>query len=926
MARIKSRAANSRTLAVGFAVSLALAACGKHQTPEELIADAARLQRQGDNRGAVIQLKNALEGKPEDRNARFMLAQSSLEVGDAPAAEKEARRAIELGYDATAANIVLARALMNQGRFADVLTHTEQAAKGGNLELLCLRAQAQFSLGKPALAKQGYREALAKNPGFAPALVGMAVLAVSERDIAAAALFIDEALRSEPRNVEAWRFKGEMLRSDGKLAEAEACFDKVLAIKPDDRAVYIEKATLAIAGGKFELAGQHLQAARKRAPNNLMVMYTQALLDVSQGKNDAARAGLQQLLKSAPEHLPTILLAGVVEYNLGATSQAEHYLRKYVESVPDNAYANRMLAATLLRESQPAEALRVLRDTLKDGRPDVQVLALAGNSSIATGDYDKATDYWRQAAKLAPDQAALRTSLGLSEILSGAEASGLDNLEAATALDGKSLTAGAALVRAELALKHADKALAAAERLVKTQPDSGEAVLLLGMAQQDKGDRAAARRSYERALVLRPDYLDAVRGLVRLDLLEERPDDAVRRLKKLAGNKGPLAAQAMSMLAELAVKRGDPAEATTWLEQARAADPDALEPSLRLVLHYLGMARTDMALTLARKLQTTNADNPSLLDALGQVQLAAGEPLAALDSFSKLAALAPRSAMAQIRIAGAYRRLNDDTKAAAALQKALALQPDFLAAQLAQADIAQAAGKLDQGIAVARQIQKAHPREPVGLVLEGDMLLAQGKPDQARLRYEGAEALTPRQALKIKIVNAMRAAGKRKEADERLEAWMAREPKASSLQIYSAELKLAEQRYPDAIAQLQSALKLEPSNAGALNNLAWAYLQTKDGRALETAERAYRLDERNPLTADTLGWTLLDRGEVARAVPLLQKAATLAPEVGDIRYHLALAYFKHGNKADARKELEQLFAKKLPSTQSGAAHDLLQQL
>ena len=112
------------------------------------------------------------------------------------------------------------------------------------------------------------------------------------------------------------------------------------------------------------------------------------------------------------------------------------------------------------------------------------------------------------------------------------------------------------------------------------------------------------------------------------------------------------------------------------------------------------------------------------------------------------------------------------------------------------------------------------------------------------------------------------------------------------------------------MAQFEAILKKAPNDAAALNNLAWTYQQLKDPRALETAEAAYRLAGDNPAVMDTLGAILTERGDPKRAVTLLQKAVALAPpQSADLRLHLAEALAKSGDKAGARKELEQLAAK-----------------
>jgi FimV-like protein len=77
---------------------------------------------------------------------------------------------------------------------------------------------------------------------------------------------------------------------------------------------------------------------------------------------------------------------------------------------------------------------------------------------------------------------------------------------------------------------------------------------------------------------------------------------------------------------------------------------------------------------------------------------------------------------------------------------------------------------------------------------------------------------------------------------------------------------------------------------------------------------------------DTLGWLLVEQGNTSRALPLLQKASGLAPNSPDIRYHLAVALNKSGDKQGARKELDKLLAQNTPFPQLEEARALLKAL
>ena len=90
------------------------------------------------------------------------------------------------------------------------------------------------------------------------------------------------------------------------------------------------------------------------------------------------------------------------------------------------------------------------------------------------------------------------------------------------------------------------------------------------------------------------------------------------------------------------------------------------------------------------------------------------------------------------------------------------------------------------------------------------------------------------------------------------------------------------------------------------NRTSFAFIasELKDPKALEFAENAYRLAPNYPPILDTLGWLLVQKGDLTRGQELLRKAADLSPSNVEIRIHVAQAHAKAGRRDEARKELE----------------------
>lgn len=910
----------------GTLLASGLTACGKTQSAQALVAEAGDYHQKGDNKAAIIQLKNALQKNPDDKEARLLLGTIYIETNDPQSAEKEVRKAIDLGNHTDQALTALAKALLMQGKFEKVLEETMPAAGAATgAEIAVMRGNAYLGLGKEQEAKDAFELARKDNTDNPDALISLARHALLLKDVDAATRYSEQAVSKNPANADAWNFKGDLLRAQAKAAAALAAYEEALRLKPDHAAALVAKATIEIGAGRYDAARASLDTARKKGASTLGVLYTQALLDYKQGKPAAALESLQHVLRAAPGHLQAQLLAGTVQYELGATQQAEMHLKTYLEKRPDDLHARKLLAATLLRNGEPKRALTIVSTAAKDAPQDAQLLTLAGESSAQAKDFSGAIEYFQKASAAAPQDAMIRTALGKIKLGQGDSGGAIDEFQKAAALEKEPGQANKALILAYLQQKQYDKALSMVTTIEKEQPKNPELQHLKGGIYLAKKDVQSARQSYERALSYDATYFNAVASLARLDMIDKKPDAAKKRFEALlAADKKNV--QAMIALGSIAVAQKQNDEATRWFEQAHSENPDALEPATQLAMHYLRLGQNQKALTLAQKLQAASPTNAGALDLLAKVQFASNDKRAALDSYEKLAALNPSSAAVFVKIAAIHMTMQKTAEAAEALKKALSLQPGYLEAQVALASVEQARGNRDQALTLARSIQKQHEKSPAGHLLEAELMLAQHKLEPAIAAYERAYALGRTATLAMKLHTVLRQAGREKDAERYIEQWLKDHPADTAVHAYVAQNYLNIGQNKQAIKHYEAVLQRDASDVRALNNLAWLYQQEKDSRALQYAEKAYAGNSSNPSVLDTLGWILVERGEHARGISLLQQAVALAPDAMEIRYRLALGLVKSGDKEKARTELQHLLTAGKEFSKEKEARALLTQL
>lgn len=898
-----------KTLLTALVASALLTACS-NQSPEQQIQSAKEYLQKNDSQSALIELKNALQTNPDLGEARFLLGKLLLDQGNATGAEIEFRKALAAKHPESIVVPELARTMLLLGQTQKLIdqfgtTLFNQAAADASLQTSL--AVANAGLGKSQAANAALNAALTADPNHVPALMLTVRQKAAARDIDGAMLGMDNILAKAPANAEAWRLRGDLLLyAQGKTEDALVAYRKSIEVNPKFEPSHLAVLAILMQKDKLDEALVQLDQIKKLAPKNPETKYAEAKLAYQKKDYKLARELTQELLRLASSNPRILQLAGAIELKTNSLAQAEIYLTRATQAEPQSALSQQLLINTYLQSGQASKALDALKAiTGKDGL-DPRFFRLAGGVYLLNGDTKAAEEYFSKALKADPNNVATRTALAMAHLSSGRnDSSAFDELES-IAESNSAPNADLALISAHMQRKDFGKALAAVAKLEAKQPDKPLAADLRGQIQLAQKDTAAARKSFEQALVLDPSYFSAATSLAALDMIDKKPADAKKRFESLLA-KNPKQGQALLALAELAALQGaGKEEVAGLLTKAVDANPTDVAPRLLLIELHLRTNDSKLALAAAQSAVSGVPASPELLDALGRSQQASGDLNQASTTFAKLVEAQPLSAQALLRLAAVQHANKNASSAEKSLRKALDLKPDFLEAQRSLILLDMEAKEYSRALAVARTVQKQRPNESAGFVFEGDIQAAQKNWDAATVAYRTGLKVVEAPELAIKLHAVTVEAGKAAEADRLAASWVKTHSKDARFLFYLGTVATERKDYRAAEAHYLSVIQAQPNNAAALNNLAWVSQQLRRDNAIGYAEKANQIAPNQPALMDTWAMLLSDKGQHSKAIELQTKVLLAEPANAGFKLNLAKIYLASGDKAKARSELDAL--------------------
>ena len=639
--------------------------------------------------------EEVVEKFPNKETASYQLAKANLALrkGDLPAAKEAISRALALAPKSPEAHqakgILCLFQKDSKGAAEELKTAAELAPLRSDIRMTYAEYQRQTGAGEAAVAS--LKSLTAKAPDYLPAWNLLGRMAFSEKKYDQALSDLENVLSRDPENIDA-----RLLQSDVWLARRET----KKAMTELDK---LDKAFPGLPPAKYRLAEAYLQdnkptqaataldQALAANPNYTEAILLRAQLNIGTGHAPAAVSALEKLLKKNPSLKPAQFLLADAYRATGRLDDAANIFREQIKVTPNGPDPYFFLGLVQLQQNKMEDARKSFEKVLDLSPDNLLAVEQLVNLDLKAKDFAAATQRVQEQLKKHPDRAASFILEGRVRVAQAQWKEAEVVLKKALQLDPNSGPAYDMLVASYLATNRLPDAAQEIEAALSKAPQNQSALMTLASIREKQKDYAKAREAYEKLLALNPNFVPALNNLSYLYAEQFNQPDKAYELAQKARTLDPGNAAVADTLGWAAYKRGDYPQALALLQESAGKLGANPEVQYHLGMAHYMMAQADAARAAFQKAIAAPGDFPSKAEAQSRLALLGdGSGTASsltADQLEQLLQKQPNDLIARMRLAEAYERQNDWTKAADAYEAALKVNPKLASAALKLAQI-----------------------------------------------------------------------------------------------------------------------------------------------------------------------------------------------------------------------------------------------
>jgi len=576
---------------------LAFAACSK--SPE--VRKRERFERGNQYaaaqkyREAILEYRGAIQIDAKFGEARYALAKAYDQVGEPRNAFPEYVRAADLLPRDTDLQLKTATLLLATGQFEDARTRAQKVVNVDpkNVDALLLIASATAGLRDLKGAMVQAEAAIKLNPMNSRSYSTLGQLQIAGRNLTEAERAFKRAIEVAPTAAEP-RLALANFYWNQKRPETEATLTGTLAIDPGNEAAHNALAIYYLWTNRVLEAEPHLKAvaATSTRPDAKVLLADYYLRVQPPRFSDSERVlNDPSLAKEASAKLEMAQLKRLQ----GKDSEGEQIVDTVLKGAPKNGAALTSKAHFLLGRKKLDEALASAQAAVT-AEPDLAEAHFAlGSVLSAKRDFEAATREFNEVLKLNPVAVGAQTELARLQLATGHPDVAVELAAHALKDQPNAFDTQLVMLRARLANGDIVQGTAQARLLVAQYPNSAAVQVLAGRFALLKGADAEARTAFQRALTIDPSSVEALTGMVSLDMKQRQPATAKARVDE-AMAKNPTDGVLLCLAAGVYESAGDARRAEEFLRQAIEADAANIQAYGMLASLFLKQQRLDQAL------------------------------------------------------------------------------------------------------------------------------------------------------------------------------------------------------------------------------------------------------------------------------------------------------------------------------------------